>query len=57
MAMAIQTDAKSIDRLAERLYSKDYSRLGLGTLTGAHRTRSEGFRITMVNTSYTVCRR
>lgn len=57
LAMAIQTDAKNIDRLAERLYCRDYSRLGLGTLTGTHRMRSEGFRVTMVNTTYQLCRR
>jgi myotubularin-related protein 5/13 len=57
---AIQNDAKSIDRLAERCYSRDYTRMGLGCLNvnpQQHRMqRSEPFRITLVNTSYTVCR-
>ena len=58
IAMAIQSDAKNIDRLAERFYNRDYSRLGLGTLTGTSaRSRSEAFRITMVNINYTVSRR
>ncbi len=58
IAIAIQTDARNIDRLAERAYCRDYSRLGLGSLTGPQqRTRTDPFRLTLANSSYTICRR
>lgn len=61
IASAIQTDSKNVERLAERCYSRDYSRLGLGTLASTaqqQRTiRTEAFRLSMVNNSYSVCRR
>jgi len=54
---AIQNDSRNIDRLAERPYCRDYSRLGLGTLYGSQtRTRTDAFRLTMINTGYNTCR-
>lgn len=57
---AIQTDSKNVDRLAERCYSRDYARLGLGSVNASvqqqRSARAEPFRISMVNMSYTVCR-
>ena len=32
ITLAIQSDAKSLDRLAERAYSRDWARLGIGSL-------------------------
>ena len=54
----IQTDAKNVERLAERAYCKDFVRMGMGSLTThSQRQRTEPFRLSMVNTTYTVCRR
>ena len=58
IALAIQTDSKNVDRLSERMYCRDYTRLGLGSLLTTHtRGRTEPFRLTMINTTYSVCRR
>ena len=57
ITMQIQMDARNVDRLAERSYCKDYARLGFGSLTAQTRSRTEPFRLTMVNCSYTVCQR
>jgi len=54
----IQNDSRSIDRLASRAYCRDYDRLGLGSLNSSQsRSRSEGFKLVMVNSYYTVCQR
>ena len=55
--LQIQLDAKNVDRLAERAYCRDFSRLGLGSLMAQSRSRLEPFRLTMVNSMYTVCPR
>ena len=46
ITLAIQNDARCIDRLAERAYAKDYARLGLGSLlANTHqKLKSEPFR-------------
>jgi len=51
----IQMDAKNVDRLSERAYCRDFSRLGFGSLTQQSRSRSEPFRLTMVNSAYALC--
>ena len=51
----IQWDAKNVDRLCERAYCRDFSRLGFGSLTTQSRSRTEPFRLTLVNSSYSVC--
>ena len=56
----IQNDARNIDRLAERAYSRDFTRLGLGALAvhaQARLSRSEPFRLTLINSCYDVCAR
>jgi len=55
--LQIQLDAKNVERLAERAYCRDFSRLGFGTLATPSRSRTEPFRLTMVNSMYTVCPR
>ena len=53
ITLAIQSDAKSLDRLAERAYCRDYARLAIGSLlSNQQRGRSEPFRLSMVNTNY-----
>ena len=51
----IQMDAKNVDRLSERAYCRDYTRLGFGSVAAQSRSRTEPFRLTVVNTVYTVC--
>jgi len=53
----IQVDAKNVDRLAERAYCRDFTRLSFGSLLAPSRSRSEPFRLTLINTMYTVCPR
>ena len=58
ITLAIQSDAKSLDRLAERAYSRDWARLGIGSLLNNQQRsgRYEAFRLSMVNTNYSLCR-
>ena len=52
------TDPKNLEKLLERPGYQDLVRLGLGHLTTpGQRTRSEPFRISTVNTNFSVCRR
>jgi len=53
--LQIQMDAKNIERLSERAYCRDFSRLGFGSLTSQSRSRTEPFRLTMINSTYAVC--
>lgn len=56
-------DSKSVEKLMERSYYKDWKRMGLGTL---HKTvnsnastilsKAESFRISFVNCNYAICR-
>ena len=57
ISVAIQTDAKNIERLAERAYVQDYNRLGLGSLNNAQARRSDAFRLSLINGGYNVCKR
>ncbi len=57
ITQAIHNDAKNLDRLAERCYCRDFSRLGLGSLLHISKSRNDLFRLTLVNTSYAVCKR
>ncbi|XP_069180959.1 myotubularin-related protein 13 isoform X4 [Procambarus clarkii] len=55
-----EVDNKTLEKLSERSYHKDYMRLGLGSLgsnatTVPPRTKSE-FRVTSCNISYQICR-
>ncbi|XP_064480386.1 myotubularin-related protein 13-like isoform X2 [Ornithodoros turicata] len=55
---------RTLEKMSESIYCKDYQRLHLGTpcsssggLTGSlSKTRSDGFRISTVNNGYSVCR-
>lgn len=57
------SDSKSMEKLMERSYYKDWKRMGLGTL---HKTvnlnastilsKAESFRISYVNCNYMICR-
>lgn len=49
------TDAKTLERLTERSYVRDWSRLGLGTHSSNNKNK-EPFRITTVNSAYMMCR-
>lgn len=56
-----EVDSKTLEKLSERSYHKDYMRLGLGSLasnstTVPPRTKSD-FRITTCNVNYQLCRR
>lgn len=56
-----EVDNKTLEKLSERSYHKDYMRLGLGSLGGnattvPPRTKSE-FRVTSCNINYHICRR
>jgi hypothetical protein len=54
------TDAKTLERLSERSYVRDWYRLGLvSSSTSANsgsRQHTEPFRITTVNSTYMMCR-
>ncbi|ROT67182.1 putative myotubularin-related protein 13 [Penaeus vannamei] len=55
-----EVDSKTLEKLSERSYHKDYMRLGLGSLasnstTVPPRTKSD-FRITTCNVNYQLCR-
>ena len=57
-----QPDPKTLERVVERSYSKDFQRLNLasppnttGTLTPA-KSKSDSFRISTGNTNYSLCR-
>lgn len=56
MMTAIHNDAKNVDRLNDRAYSRDYNRLGFGQVNGGA-VRNEPWRISLVNTNYSVCKR
>lgn len=55
------TDAKTLERLTERSYVRDWQRLGLISSTSASSTSNtrqrETFRLTTVNSAYMMCRR
>lgn len=53
------TDAKTLERLVERSYVKDWQRLGLCSSNNSPsnlKQKSEQFRLTTVNTLYMMCR-
>ncbi|XP_022240508.1 myotubularin-related protein 13-like [Limulus polyphemus] len=51
-------DSKTLEKITERTYCRDYQRLGLGTVSSSTiRNKSELFRVTSVNSNYSVCRR
>nr|CAD7393185.1 unnamed protein product [Timema cristinae] len=53
------TDAKTLERLSERSYVRDWYRLGLVSsthTTSNNRQHSEPFRITTVNSQYMMCK-
>lgn len=63
--LAREVDSKTLEKLTERSYYKDYQRLGLGSLTinatatttaAGLRAKSE-FRVTSSNSNYQLCRR
>lgn len=54
------TDAKTLERLSERSYVRDWYRLGLCSTMSANcssRQNTEPFRISTVNSRYTLCHR
>ena len=52
------SDPKNLEKLLERPGYQDYVRLGLGNLdTPGQRSRTDPFRISTVNTNFSVCRR
>ncbi|KAK7481835.1 hypothetical protein BaRGS_00026861, partial [Batillaria attramentaria] len=54
---SLSSDPKNIERLIERPSYQDYERLGLGSLSAAgQRSRTEPFRLTTVNSTYSACR-
>lgn len=55
---SLSSDPKNLERLVEKTGYQDYQRLGLGNLsTIGQKSRSEPFRISVVNANYSVCRR
>ncbi|XP_048241880.1 myotubularin-related protein 13-like isoform X3 [Haliotis rufescens] len=54
---SLSSDPKNLERLVEKTGYQDYQRLGLGNLsTIGQKSRSEPFRISVVNANYSVCR-
>ncbi|XP_017780101.1 PREDICTED: myotubularin-related protein 13 isoform X2 [Nicrophorus vespilloides] len=54
-----QTDVKTLERLAERSYVRDWQRLGLCNYSGSPTAKSstpDQFRLTSVNSVYMICR-
>lgn len=50
------TDAKTLERLSERSYVRDWYRLGLCSNGPQNNRRNEPFRLTSVNCAYMICR-
>lgn len=60
VAPSAPTDAKTLERLVERSYVKDWQRLSLCNSSSSPsntKQKSEQFRLTTVNTLYMMCRR
>lgn len=56
--IVVQTDSKTLEKMTESSYCRDYQRLGLGSSNNSsQRNKLEPFRITTVNSSYGVCLR
>lgn len=56
----LPTDAKTLERLSERSYVKDWQRLGICNSTTSPTNAKSGpdhFRLTSVNSVYMMCRR
>ena len=61
---ATTSDSKSLERIMERSYYKDYKRLGLGSInktgssssSSSYFSKAESFRISTLNSTYAVCR-
>lgn len=50
-------DSKTLEKLSERSYCKDYQRLNLGFLNSNNsKGKSDGLRITSINSTYSICR-
>ena len=47
----------TLDQMYERLYCKDYIRLGFMATSSSQRLRGEAWRVSLVNSSYNVCKR
>ncbi|XP_070199867.1 myotubularin-related protein 13-like isoform X2 [Littorina saxatilis] len=57
MVPSLSSDPKNVERLMEKPSYQDYQRLGLGNLSSAgQRSRTEPFRLSTVNATYSVCR-
>lgn len=58
---SLPTDSKTLERLIERSYVKDWQRLGMcnvnGTSPNSVRVAADQFRLTTVNSVYMMCRR
>lgn len=50
------TDAKTLERLSERSYVRDWYRLGLYSNGPHNNRRNEPFRLSSVNCAYMICR-
>lgn len=50
------TDAKTLERLSERSYVRDWYRLGLCPSSPQNNRRNEPFRLSSVNCAYMMCR-
>ena len=58
LVQSLSNDPKNVERLLEKCSYQDYQRLGLCSLTSVgQRSRSEPFRLSTVNSTYSVCRR
>ncbi|KAL8615600.1 hypothetical protein ACOMHN_026590 [Nucella lapillus] len=54
---SLSSDPKNVERLMERSSYQDYQRVGLGRLSSVgQRSRTEPFRLSTVNATYSVCR-
>lgn len=50
------TDAKTLERMSERSYVRDWTRLGLTSSSSSGKSK-DPFKITTVNSVYMMCRR
>lgn len=57
--IVVQTDSKTLEKMTESSYCRDFQRLGLSSSSSGssnQRNKLEQFRVTTINSSYAICR-
>lgn len=57
MPAGLVTDSKTLERLTERSYVRDWTRQGIITNTNSSSKTKDPFRVTSVNSAYMMCPR